>query len=1047
MYPCDLHEMNRLVTEHFSLQMSEGDSPLLCPVCQSDQQQVSFSCRPLLHRHIQAEHGYVQCGKCPVTVFVAPDSLQQHNTKNHPDRAALAEVGALKRKHEEDEEVSSNKRLAKSEEEDKNIDLNSLTDGEFSQPTKYSKDPLKGFFLQTILECAECEERPTKKFSSYNAWLVHLKSSHKSLSTLADYKAAHGDPSVVKFKHRCRVCNLEMFLNLTIIKRHLAVQHGTSVSQYLAQYREELLQEKRSRPLLAPQHTLEGWWEGCMYSCRLCHYSAQSQAAFESHLAQAHQISGQAEIEEKYLSLWGKLATLSRFHQCFVCSQVIRHEYRVIFHHLARHQTDLESYTKMYKEQLVAELQKKGMGYIVEREREISTAVSIEEYLEKHKKVPVSKEDNLMDNWYDCSQHHCKICDKSFWSNLRFHWHIKREHGIKSTKDYRRQHGDPEVKLRQHKCLVCHSLIKWEASRIRDHLKAHKNVEDKMSLKEYGEKFRESILAELKIVKCLDENQALSPTQQSLVMKEGHTLRGDTPYHGYSVEEWKELFGKKVNPDDKVECSLCQKVMNRHSYNRHMDRHHKGILNMRDLNRLKRKQLQLARTGVIKSLSELMKLAGGVAVCRGKGDNKEEVDIEEEEQESRLNMYKAGLSLDQIEKKMILINSGLTITKAESTEEEEEVVDKEYTKDPLDADDNDKNYSTYVVNQETGEIILLEESQAETILGGPENCQDDDSDLYDSETETGPLDGKVMEIDVTAEQSVGVEVEEDVKIIMLSEQYEGSGPEDNEEEVLQNVDNEDVQDKNNDNIVLLNDMENVQFVVADEGPAEVGEGSENKELVTGYLLVCEEGQVVVEPEPGAWHQLGDEAEYEPKQISRPRVEPSGGVSQGTVVCQWTKLAGDRQRVATNKLITPRLDRRLKEAARAADISSVLLYSRGGAGWRDVGCQVTPHRVNGVPTSREEEQQQAEAIRQFLREGRTLDRSCPGCGKMMSRQRNLVSHIQLIHGVEVEGTERDEHIARHTRENVRVQCQLCSRIVSRKSIKRHINLCHPSTHQQ
>ena len=633
--------------------MNEGDSSLLCPVCKSDVFEISFSERSLLHRHIQEEHGYVQCEVCPVTVFVAPDSRDQHNSKHHP----------LKRKHQPAEQGRSRRKLARLEEEDSpDVDLNSLTDGEFSQPAKYTKDPLKGFFLQTILECAECPERPTRKFSSYNAWLVHLRSSHKYFSCLADYKTSHGDPSVVKFKHHCRLCGLELFLNLTIVKRHLAVQHGTSVSQYLSQFREELVAEKMSRPVVAPSQSLAGWWEGCMYSCRLCQFSAQSHSAFETHLCQAHQISGQAEIEEKYVKVWGKLATLSRFHQCFICRQIVRQEYKIIFHHLTKHQVDLETYTNTYRDRLVAELEGKGMGYIVEREKQLKGGVSLEEFLQRNQK-PSEPDQRLLENWYDCSEHVCRICDKSFWSNLRFHWHIKRDHGIKSTKDYRAEHGDPEVVLRQHKCQICHNLIKWEASRIRDHLKAHKNVGDKMSLKGYGEQFRDVILAELRIIKRLagHEEPAVS-SQPSLVVKEGHTLKGEAPHGGYSVAEWKELFGKKVNPDDKVECSLCQKVMNRHSYNRHQDRHHKGILNMRDLTRLKRKQLQLARSGVIKTLSELMRLAGGVTVCRGKGDNKEEVNIEEEEQESKLNMYKAGLSLDQIEKKMILINSGLTIT-------------------------------------------------------------------------------------------------------------------------------------------------------------------------------------------------------------------------------------------------------------------------------------------------------------------------------------------------------------------------------------------------
>ena len=37
---------------------------------------------------------------------------------------------------------------------------------------------------------------------------------------------------MVKFKHRCRLCNLTMRLNLTVIKRHLNIKHGYSVDQY-----------------------------------------------------------------------------------------------------------------------------------------------------------------------------------------------------------------------------------------------------------------------------------------------------------------------------------------------------------------------------------------------------------------------------------------------------------------------------------------------------------------------------------------------------------------------------------------------------------------------------------------------------------------------------------------------------------------------------------------------------------------------------------------------------------------------------------------------
>jgi len=176
-------------------------------------------------------------------------------------------------------------------------------------------------------------------------------------------------------------------------------------------------------------------------------------------------------------------------------------------------------------------------------------------------------------------------------------------------------------------------------------------------------------------------------------------------------------------------------------------------------------------------------------------------------------------------------------------------------------------------------------------------------------------------------------------------------------------------------------------------------------------------------------------------VSKPQVETNGRVSEGTMMSNWTKLAGDRVRVSTSKLITPSSQSSLLGSGVVEDVSGTLMYSSYDKLFRDVGCQVTPHRVNGVPTNKYEEQTQADNIRKFLECGGVLDRTCPGCGKMMSRTRNLISHIQVIHGVEVEGVEKEEHLQRHTRENIKVACDFCSKIVSRKSIRRHINLCH------
>eukprot|EP00090_Calanus_glacialis_P001167 TRINITY_DN10810_c0_g1_i5.p1 TRINITY_DN10810_c0_g1~~TRINITY_DN10810_c0_g1_i5.p1 ORF type:complete len:841 (-),score=327.64 TRINITY_DN10810_c0_g1_i5:70-2565(-) len=816
----------------------------------------------------------------------------------------------------------------------------------------------------------------------------------------------------------------------------------------------------------------------------------------------------------------------------------------------------------------------------------------------------------------------------------------------------------------------------------------------------------------------------------------------------------------------------------------------------------------MAQTGVIKSLAELMRWAGGVAVVKGKGDCKEEVDLDREDQESRLNLYKAGLTLEQIESKVDLINSGLTITKAINDKVELHVPEGGEFVEIENEAEVETSYPTYVVDQDTGEILIVEqitgfgedlgrdspesgskspvdilpdhygqnadlnsldvqETNSESndlkkkmIVTGDdfESCmladvepmpcvwqagaegerfveneaQSEEED--NMEAETGPLDGQVLQIDLPEKKFCDDGGEfgdndlmvnfEQVRFIRLEQEEQLMEEEQElEEEMLQSeleteyiledgklrkidnntpsqISNHEEEDESNgkieklESLVMLDEdgsahivvdgeehaenieigdqyvlgSEDVHYVLGNEddgnfvlhnlgeekrtfqvqsnhanseviniegdflvqkdieqidenvgtlgdhlvlehkdleenkpvslkqklkeikrrnlllerrdgevdnvavldqevavGDGEVIHQSELLDggLVTGYLVLGDGDQVVLGDEQeaasegqemvfleedqivfkdseksllskegleipeegghlvqinesrafddssvavsrqlegeqeltetnqyiqvveeqteltpgseqlsctahplsrvvGGWSELGGhDQEYDRKFVSKPRVETSGRISQGTVVCQWTKMPGDRVRVAHSKVIRPRvgqqeqgdmLDMNSLQTSSAftetiippaGDISAPLLYSSLGSVWRDVGCQVTPHRVNGLPTDREEEQRQVDRIKQFLGCGGVLDRSCPGCGKVMSRQRNLVTHLKVLHGVEVQGPEREEHIARYSKENVRVECDICSKTISRKSIRRHVNLCHPS----
>ena len=86
----------------------------------------------------------------------------------------------------------------------KTEDDNGNTDIEIQQPSNSTKNPLSGYFLQTVMECKECPDRPPRLFSFFSSWVIHLKSQHPDLANMNEYKQKHGDPDIVKFKHVCR---------------------------------------------------------------------------------------------------------------------------------------------------------------------------------------------------------------------------------------------------------------------------------------------------------------------------------------------------------------------------------------------------------------------------------------------------------------------------------------------------------------------------------------------------------------------------------------------------------------------------------------------------------------------------------------------------------------------------------------------------------------------------------------------------------------------------------------------------------------------------
>ena len=51
--------------------------------------------------------------------------------------------------------------------------------------------------------------------------------------------------------------------------------------------------------------------------------------------------------------MYGKACTLVRFHQCYLCRRLVRHEYKAIYQHILRHrQYDMEKYARQFETRL-----------------------------------------------------------------------------------------------------------------------------------------------------------------------------------------------------------------------------------------------------------------------------------------------------------------------------------------------------------------------------------------------------------------------------------------------------------------------------------------------------------------------------------------------------------------------------------------------------------------------------------------------------------------------------------------------------------------------
>jgi hypothetical protein len=303
---------------------------------------------------------------------------------------------------------------------------------------------------------------------------------------------------------------------------------------------------------------------------------------------------------------------------------------------------------------------------------------------------------------------------------------FRRCHMIATMKEYREQHGDPERVLRHHQCQICFRLIKWEASRIRDHLKlAHKDPDDRLSLGQYAARFSEFIVSELRKFKFREVSLSApdeDPNGPTLTIKNQEAV---LQCGGYSREKWRELFKRKYNSKDRVACPYCNGEFNRSSLNKHIDRFHIG------------------REGCRRKLEHVTRVDVGTA---------ETLVGTSEEITCRKTEPVSGLHITKLPPRVIAQGQ---VGRSHSSGPEERKGETGGERSASRA-----SCPTYVVDQETGEILVVDSVEEfhliEAVMEGEENMEQEEEE----QTQLEFMEMELVEEEERDEEEEEGEIEE-----------------------------------------------------------------------------------------------------------------------------------------------------------------------------------------------------------------------------------------------------------------------------------------------
>ena len=55
---------------------------MTCPICRTEiSESEDDNDKEHLHDHLETQHGFKKCDKCPLTLFISPGSLESHSKR------------------------------------------------------------------------------------------------------------------------------------------------------------------------------------------------------------------------------------------------------------------------------------------------------------------------------------------------------------------------------------------------------------------------------------------------------------------------------------------------------------------------------------------------------------------------------------------------------------------------------------------------------------------------------------------------------------------------------------------------------------------------------------------------------------------------------------------------------------------------------------------------------------------------------------------------------------------------------------------------------